>query len=87
MLRPYKDYNTAVAYSLMDYNASALAILESLPESAQVDYLLAVIHSRNGNDRKAVECYIHAIKQNPSYIHRGNLDPEIYTLIKKYNLN
>lgn len=87
LLRPYKDYNTAVAYSLMDYNASALAILESLPESAQVDYLLAVIHSRNGNDRKAVECYIHAIKQNPSYIHRGNLDPEIYTLIKKYNLN
>lgn len=87
LLRPYHDYNTALAYSLMDYNASALAILESLPESAQVDYLLAVIHSRNGDERGAVEYYIHAIKQNPDYIHRGNLDPEIYTLIKKYNLN
>ena len=86
VLRPYQDYNAAVAFTAMDYNASALQILEALPETDQVNYLLAVIYSRQGRDKDAVEHYLKACRQTPAYWHRGNLDPEISTLIKRYNL-
>lgn len=86
ILRPYNDYNTAVAYCALDYNESALAILRNLERTAQVNYMLAVIHSRKGEDQQAVQCYMHACEQEPSYIHRGNLDPEIAVLIKRYGL-
>ena len=85
-LRPYQDYNAAVAFIAMDYNASALQILEALPETDQVNYLLAIIYSRLGRDKDAVEHYLRACRQTPAYWHRGNLDPEISTLIKRYNL-
>ena len=86
LLRPYQDYNAAVAFTAMDYNASALQILEALPETDQVNYLLAVIYSRQGRDKDAVEHYLKACRQTPSYVHRGNLDPEIAELIRKYDL-
>ena len=86
ILRPYKDYNAAVAFCAMDYNASALDILVALPETDQVHYLLAVIYGRQGRDEEAVEHYLKACRMTPAYIHRGNLDPEISELIKRYNL-
>lgn len=87
LLRGYEDYNAAVAYCCMDYNASAKSILTRLPATAQVNYMLAVVYSREGDDRSAVEHYMHACAQEPSFVHRGNLDPEISSLIKKYGLN
>lgn len=87
LLRPYNDYNTAIAYLSMDYNASAMQILERLERTAQVNYMLAVLYSRRGEEQKAVECYVRSCSQDPSYVHRGNLDPEISVLIKRYGLN
>ena len=87
LLRPYEDYNTAIAYLCMDYNASALQILEKLETTAQVNYMLAVLYSRRGEEQKAVECYVRSCSQDPTYIHRGNLDPEISVLIRRYGLN
>ena len=87
LLRPYNDYNTAIAYLCMDYNASAMLILESLERTAQVNYMLAVLYSRRGDEEKAVECYIRSCSQDPNYVHRGNLDPEISVLIRRYGLN
>ena len=87
MLRPYGDYNTAIAYLCMDYNASAMQILQNLERTAQVNYMLAVLYSRTGQEQKAVECYIRSCSQDPTYVHRGNLDPEISVLIKRYGLN
>ena len=87
ILQPYKDFNTAVAYCAMDYNNSAMSILQNLDKSDKVEYLMALIHSRNGEDRKAVECYLKAYSKNKDYISRGNLDPEISALIKRYGLN
>ncbi len=86
-LGPYKDYNTAIAYVSLDYNASAMAILQDLKPTPQVDYMLALLFSRQGDDQKAVEHYLCACRQEPSYIHRGNLDPEIAALIKRYGLH
>ena len=87
LLRSYNDFNTAIAYLCMDYNASAMQILESLERTAQVNYMLAVLYSRRGDEQKAVECYVRSCSQDPTYIHRGNLDPEISILIRHYGLN
>lgn len=87
LLRPYKDYNTAVAYCALDYNASALDIAERLEPTDRVLYLEALLYSRGGDEKKAVSCYLKACRLNPAFIHRGNLDPEISQLIKKYDIN
>lgn len=89
LLGPYQDYNTAIAYSALDRNRSALAILEreDMEKTAEVNYMLAVIYSRFGEDQKAVQYYMNACGQNGSYVHRGNLDPEISVLIQRYGLN
>ena len=80
LLRPYQDYNAAVAFCALDYNASALAILEKLHRTDQVNYMLAIVYSRLGEIEKAVRCYEEACRQNPGLVHRGNLDPEISRL-------
>ena len=87
ILAPYQDFNSALAYMAVERNASAMLILQNLPRDAKVNYLLAILHSRNGDVQKAVECYLQACRQDPSFVHRGNLDPEISVLIKTYGLN
>lgn len=86
-LKDYKDYNTAIAYVSLDYNASAMAILQGLNRTPQVNYMLAILYARNQDDQNAVQCYLDACKQDRSYVFRGNLDPEIYVLIQRYGLN
>ena len=86
ILTPYQDYNTAVAYLALDYNATAAAILERLPSSAAVDYMLALSLSRRGRETEAVEHLLKAVSAEPSYKYRGNLDPEIAAIIRRYAL-
>ena len=86
-LAPYNDYNTAVAYCALERNLSAIAILESLERTAEVNYMLAVCYSREGRIRDALQCYTQSCQQNATYVSRGNLDPEISALIKAYGLN
>lgn len=86
-LRPYNDFNTAVAYTALNRNQSAMMILSPLERTAEVNYLLAILYARMGEDQKAVECYLKACRQKDIYVHRGNLDPEISTLIKNYGLS
>ncbi len=87
ILRPYRDYNAALALTLADYNSAAKYILLGEPRSARVDYLLSVLYSREGDEANAVTRYLAACAADPALVHRGNLDPEISGLIKKYGLN
>lgn len=87
LLGPYQDYNAAVAYVALDRNLSAYSILKDCNRTPRVNYMLALIHSRLGEERSAVQCYLQACEAEPSYVYRGNLDPEISALIKKYGLN
>lgn len=89
LLSPYADYNAAVAYVGLDRNLSALQILEKIKpaeRTAKVNYILAIVYSRIGEVQKAVQCYLNSVEQEPTYRHRGNLDPEISVLIKQYDL-
>lgn len=87
LLRPYEDFNTAIAYMGLDRDWSAMEILSKMYPSAPVNYLVAILNARMGNEEEAVARYLRACEQDPSYVHRGNLDPEIAYLIKAYNLN
>jgi len=87
LLRPYHDYNSAIAFVSKDMNVSAMDVLKDLEETPQVLYMKALVHSRLGDEQKAVDCYVRACEMDGSFVHRGNLDPEIYYLIKKYGLN
>lgn len=86
-LRPYRDYNTAIAYLSLDYNASARDILKDLPLSPQVNYMLAILDAREGDHQQAVQHYLDACAQDRSFVFRGNLDPEISALIRLYSLH
>lgn len=87
LLRPYADFNAAVALLATDHNLSALEIFEKLEDNAEILYLKALLYSRIGHIQEAVQCYMNACELNPVYIHRGNLDPEISALISLYRLN
>ena len=86
-LRDYQDFNTAIAYVSLDYNASAMAILQDLEKTPKVNYMLAILYARKEDDAKAVQYYLDACRKEPSYVHRGKLDPEIYVLIQRYGLD
>ena len=86
-LRPYNDFNTAIAYIALNRNSSAMMILSPLERTAEVNYLMAILYARQEDDQKAVDCYLKACRQKDIYVHRGNLDPEISHLIKAYGLN
>ena len=87
LLREYRDYNTAIAYVSLDYNASSMDILKDLEKTPQVNYMLALLYARKGDDQNAVQYYLNACHEDRSYVFRGNLDPEINVLIQRYGLN
>lgn len=86
ILRPYKTLNTAVAYMCLNYNHSAMSILEGLKSSAQKNYMMAVLFGRLGDEKKAVKYFLSSVEMEPLMRHRGNLDPEVSSLIAKYGL-
>ena len=87
LLGPYEDYNTAVACLSCEKNHSAMRILRSLDRTPRVEYMLAIVNARFGNDAEAVRHYLDACRTDRSYVFRGSLDPEISALVKKYRLN
>ena len=87
LLRPYDDFNTAIAYMGLDRDRSAMEILSRMKPTAPVNYLMAILYARLGDEEEAVSRYLQSCRQEPSYVHRGNLDPEISSLIKAYKLN
>lgn len=89
ILRPYEDRNTALAYMSLGYDAAAYRILTSLPEAAStadIQYMLAILASRMGDEEQAVRYFLRSTELRENLKFRGNLDPEISRLIRKYGL-
>ena len=78
LLRPYADYNSALAYMSAEYNHSALDVLQKLDDTdPKVCYLMAMVLSRL-EQRKMAEAYFRrALQYDPYLRHRANLDPEM----------
>ena len=87
LLADYGDYHSALAYLALEYNATASLMLEGLnPQNARTHYLLSIAYARREMEEKAVEQLKLAVELDPSYKYRGNLDPEIASIIQKYGL-
>lgn len=85
ILRPYRDYNAALALLASAYNWSALEILEGLDrKSARVLYLKTVAYARLGRMDEALDCYRKSVEADPAMAHRANLDPEVAELVRRY---
>ncbi len=86
ILRPYDDYNAALAFVSADYNHSALDVLGRLDDSnPKVCYLKALVLSRFGQNDEAAKYLGLGIAYDPYLVHRANLDPEMSVLIKTIN--
>ena len=89
ILRPYEDRNTALAYMSLGYDAAAYRILRAEPDAAStpdIQYMLAILASRLGDEEQAVTYFLRSVELRESLKFRGNLDPEISRLIRKYGL-
>ena len=88
ILRPYDDYNSALAFMSADYNHSALDVLGRLDDTdPKVCYLKAMVLSRLGVEDEAMKYYELSLAYDPYLEHRANLDPEMYKIVQKRNLN
>lgn len=82
-LRPYRDFNSAVAFMAADYNHSALDVLDGLDDGdAKVCYMKALVLSRLGLMDEARKYFRLSILYDPSMQFRANLDPEMSELVK-----
>lgn len=83
LLRPYMDYNAALACASAGYDHSAWDILEELPDSSpRLCYIKALVLSRLGKKGDARRMLLKAIEMEPSMRYRANLDPELEGLVK-----
>jgi hypothetical protein len=87
ILHDYNDYNTAICLMSLGYDQAAYNILVNETETANSEYLLAILASRLSKPEEAVTRYLHSVELDPAKRWRGTLDPEINKLIKAYNLN
>ncbi len=88
ILRPYDDYNSAIAFMSADYNHSALDVLGRLSDKdPKVCYLKAMVLSRMGAHDEAMKYYRLCIAYDPYMRHRANLDPEMHLLVKQNEPN
>lgn len=87
ILRPYDDYNAALAFMSADYNHSALDVLGRLDDKdPKVCYLMAMVLIRLEQYEEAKKYYDLCLAYDPYMRHRANLDPEMYRLVKDDNL-
>lgn len=82
ILRPYDDYNSALAFMAADYNHSALDVLGRLDqEDPKVCYLMAMVLIRLEQFEEARKYFDLCMAYDPYMRHRANLDPEMYRLV------
>lgn len=85
ILRPYDDYNAALAFVSADYNHSALDVLSRMDdEDARVCYLKAMVLSRLERMDEALKYFTLSLAYEPGLKYRANLDPEMYRVQTKY---
>ena len=78
LLRPYRDYNSALALASADYNHTALDVLRELPsDNSRVCYLMALVLSRLDQKKEASKYLDLAIAYDTQLRYRVNLDPEL----------
>lgn len=86
ILKEYADTNTALAHMSLGHDTQALAIMSVQKPTPDVDYMLAILYLRTGNQDQALRHYQKSCEADPSKVFRGNLDPEIQKLKALFNI-
>lgn len=86
ILANYPDYNAALCLACLGYNSKAYDLLVQLTPTGNTEYLLAIVTSRLKKEKDAVNHLLKSYELDTSKIYRSKLDPEVTTLIRKYNL-
>ena len=88
ILRPYDDYNAALAFMSAGYNHSALDVMGRLKnDDPKVCYLMALVLSRLELYDEAMKYFELCLAYDPYMEHRANLDPEMEVLVRRRNKN
>lgn len=86
LLRPYSDYNSALACLSAGYEDAAVKILSEMENrSARAEYLAAVAFARLDHETEAEMHYRRSIAMEPALRFRANLDPELSRLVAKWS--
>ena len=84
ILRPYDDYNAALAFMSAGYNHSALDVMGRLKnDDPKVCYLMALVLSRLELYDEAMKYFELSLAYDPYMEHRANLDPEMAVLVSR----
>lgn len=86
ILANYPDYNTALCFTSMGYNDRAYNLLIQLEQTANVNYLLAIVCYRLNKKERAVEYLLKACEMDNSKIYRAPRDMETKNLIHTFKL-
>ena len=88
ILRPYDDYNSALAFMSAGYNHSAIDVMGRLGYGdSKVCYLMALVLSRLEQYDEAMKYFDLCLALDPYMEHRANLDPEMAVLVRRRNKN
>jgi tetratricopeptide (TPR) repeat protein len=88
VLRPYDDYNAALAFMSAGYDHSALDVMGRLKnDDPKVCYLMALVLSRLELYDEAMKYFELCLAYDPYMEHRANLDPEMEVLVRRRNKN
>ncbi len=88
ILRPYDDYNSALAFMSAGYNHSALDVMGRLKnDDPKVCYLMALVLSRLELYDEAMKYFELCLAYDPYMEHRANLDPEMAVLVSRRTKN
>ena len=79
-LRPYEDVNTAIAYMSLGYDKAALRILEQSSQTAETQYMQAILNARLGNEQRAVSLLLSAAEVDDRIRFRANLRSGIISI-------
>jgi hypothetical protein len=86
ILRPYDDYNSALAFMSAGYNHSALDVMGRLDISdPKVCYLMALVLSRLERFDEAMKYFELCLMYDPYMEYRANLDPEMAEIVRLRN--
>lgn len=82
------DYNYAICLMSLGYDQRAYDILNNYgnPSSADVQYLLAILHVRLGRVKEAVQCLVSSAQLDHRKVFRAMMDPELSKLVNNYGL-
>jgi tetratricopeptide (TPR) repeat protein len=83
VLGGFRDRNAAICMLSLGMDEQAYSTLKALPEHSTHSYLLAIVCARLGREDEALSHFDRAVELNESIKWRGNLDPEISSLIKQ----